>query len=97
MRWPLKWVDWLIAFLPGLVMIIGSHMSKLATGEDGLATLLGAFFLAFPLSLAAGIYLAKSDGGKWMRVGIGIPLSIAVYLTNCAIAAAGCTAAGVFR
>lgn len=97
MRWPLKWVDWLIAFLPSIVMILGAQMSKSATSEDGLATLLGAFYLAFPLSLAAGIYLAKSDSGKWMRVGIGIPLSIAVYLTNCAIAATGCAATGVFR
>lgn len=97
MRWPFKPLDWLATFLPGIVMILGAQMSKSAKGEDGLAVLLGAFLLAFPLSLAAGIYLAKGDGGILKRVGIGILLAIGVYFVNCAIAAAGCAATGVFR
>ena len=97
MRWPFKLVDWLVAFLPALSMIVSAQLSKSAKGEDGLGFLLGGFLLAFPLSLAAGIYLAKAGGGKLQRVGIGVLLSVGVYFTNCAIAAAGCATTGVFR
>ena len=97
MRWPFKPGDWLATFLPGIVMILGAQASKSAKGEDGLAVLLGAFLLAFPLSLAAGIYLAKGDGGKLQRCLLGLLLSIGLYAVNCAFAAAGCAATGVFR
>lgn len=97
MRWPFKPLDWLATFLPGIVMIVGAQMSKSAKGEDGLGVLLGAFLLAFPLSLAAGIFLAKGDGGKLKRCYIGVLLAIGLYFINCAFAAAGCAATGVFH